>query len=232
MFRKISLAAIAGLALTAAAVAPASAGGGHGHGGGMHFGHGHGGFGHGGFGHWGHRHFGSSSMSVEAATRRSSPPTVRAPSTSATASTERARQEGLSRQLGPFFTASPSLPARRGASPANRAAPARSTNWLPCARSGRYRRGSRPAASDGPSAAGSPEMSSARFSAAMRRPFRRRHIRAWRDRNQLYRSLRHSIAKRIPILQSLAVRAAMFECDDGARKVGVLALADRRRIGG
>ncbi len=63
MFRKISFAAIAALALTAAAVAPASAGGGHGgHGGGhgMHGG-GHWGGGHGGY--WGHRHsrfFGSS----------------------------------------------------------------------------------------------------------------------------------------------------------------------------
>jgi hypothetical protein len=56
MFRKISLAAVAALALTAAAVAPASAGGGHGgHGGGhgMHGG-GHWGGGHGGY--WGHRH--------------------------------------------------------------------------------------------------------------------------------------------------------------------------------
>ncbi len=62
MFRKISFAAIAALALTAAAVAPASAGGGHGGHGGGHGMHG-GGFGHGHGGYWGHRHsrfFGSS----------------------------------------------------------------------------------------------------------------------------------------------------------------------------
>ncbi len=47
MFRKISFAAIAALALTAAAVAPASAGGGHGGGHGVHGG------GHGFGGHWG-----------------------------------------------------------------------------------------------------------------------------------------------------------------------------------
>ena len=58
MFRKISFAAVAALALTAAAVAPASAGGGHGGHGGGHSMHGGG---HGGY--WGHRHgrfFGSS----------------------------------------------------------------------------------------------------------------------------------------------------------------------------
>jgi hypothetical protein len=55
MFRKISLAVVAALALTAAAVAPASAGGGHGHGG-----HGHGHHGHGHHGHGHHHHFGKS----------------------------------------------------------------------------------------------------------------------------------------------------------------------------
>ena len=67
MFRKISLAVVAALALTAAAIAPASAGGhggGHGMHGGGHWGGGHWGGGHWGHGgYWGHRHgrfFGSS----------------------------------------------------------------------------------------------------------------------------------------------------------------------------
>ena len=69
MFRKLSLAVVAALALTAAAVAPASAGGHGGHGGGHgmhgggHWGGGHGHWGGGHWGHWGHRHsrfFGSS----------------------------------------------------------------------------------------------------------------------------------------------------------------------------
>jgi hypothetical protein len=40
------------------------------------------------------------------------------------------------------------------------------------------------------------------------------------------------IAQRIPILQPLAVRAAVLEGDDRAWKVTVPALADRRRAGG
>ena len=91
MFRKISLAAVAALALTAAAVAPAAAGGGHGLVGmvatatacitamditGMVTG--------------AIITLGNRSMSAEAATGRSSPNTARAPSTSATATSERA----------------------------------------------------------------------------------------------------------------------------------------------
>ena len=69
MFRKISLAIVAALALTAAAVAPASAGGHGGHGGGhgLHGG-GHWGGGQWGHlgGHWGHRRFYGSSFYVGA----------------------------------------------------------------------------------------------------------------------------------------------------------------------
>lgn len=57
MFRKLSLAVVAAIALGAVAVSPASAGGKHGHGHGHH-GHGHG---HGHGKHLGHPHFYGSS---------------------------------------------------------------------------------------------------------------------------------------------------------------------------